>query len=346
MTHVALYRKYRPQKFTDVIDQEHVVSALSKQLQNNEVAHAYLFSGGRGTGKTSVARILAQELGVQEGDLYEIDAASNRGIDDIRAIRDVIHVRPFSSEYKIYIIDEAHMLTKEAWNALLKTLEEPPAHAIFILATTEPHKVPDTIVSRCQVFEFKKPDRATLVKMIEKVAKTEKFTIPKNALEHIALLGDGSYRDTLGIFEKIISSSTDRIITLEEVLAHTGIPDTSHILLLIEGTITGESDMALSALRNVADKGSDMKILLLLILERLRLLLLLRFAPKTADVLKHSVSKEDYAVLKKCAEDKEIRLNSDVIMPFLDASRRIAFTAIPELPIELAIMEVIEKNKK
>lgn len=346
MTHVALYRKYRPQKFSDVIDQEHVVGALKEQLKHDEVAHAYLFSGGRGTGKTSVARILSHELGTKEEDLYEIDAASNRGIDDIRAIRDVIHVSPFRSQYKIYIIDEAHMLTKEAWNALLKTLEEPPRHVIFILATTEPHKVPDTIVSRCQTFEFKKPDRNTLIKMIEKVAKAEKFSIPKEALEHIALLGDRSYRDTLGILEKVISSSTDKKITLDEVLAQTGIPDASLVLDVIEGTLKSYPDKALSALQKVTEKGGDMNIFLLLILERLRLLLLYRFAPKSAEKFEDSVSKEDIHALKLFAEDKTIKLNSEVLLTFLDAHKRLSFSAVPGLPIELAILEIIEKKEK
>lgn len=341
--HIALYRKYRPQKFSDVIDQEHVVKALSEQLKNNELAHAYLFSGGRGTGKTSVARILAKELKTSEEDLYEIDAASNRGIDDIRAIRDVIHIRPFRSEYKIYIIDEAHMLTKEAWNALLKTIEEPPRHVIFILATTEPHKVPDTIISRCQTFEFKRPDRKTLAKVVEKVAKAEKFSIPKEAVEHIALLGDSSYRDTLGMLEKVISASKDNKITLDEVLAQTGIPDTKLVLDIISGTVSKDGDKALSALHTISEKGGDMGILLLLILERLRLLLLLRFAPKTAEKLSDSVSKDDMETLKKIAEDTEVKLNSETILPFLEANRKISFSAIPSLPIELAILEIVEK---
>src|SRR6266436_4362104 len=148
--HQTLYRAYRPQDFSEVRGQEHIVKALEAAIKSKKISHAYLFSGGRGTGKTSVARILARELGVTDKDLYEMDAASNRGIDDIRELREGVYAMPFESPYKFYIIDEAHMLTKEAWNALLKTLEEPPAHVIFILATTDIDKVPDTIVSRCQ----------------------------------------------------------------------------------------------------------------------------------------------------------------------------------------------------
>ncbi|HXK39597.1 MAG TPA: AAA family ATPase, partial [Candidatus Paceibacterota bacterium] len=150
----ALYRKYRPQSFDAVRGQDHIVAVLSSALEKGQVGHAYLFSGTRGTGKTSVARIFAKALGIGEQDTYELDAASNRGIDDVRALRDAVHVMPFGSPYKIYIIDEVHMLTKEAFNALLKTLEEPPAHVIFILATTEFEKLPETIVSRCEVHTF------------------------------------------------------------------------------------------------------------------------------------------------------------------------------------------------
>ena len=148
----ALYRKYRPENFDEVLGQDHIVTTLSESLKLGNVAHAYLFSGGRGTGKTTMARILARAVNCSENDLYEIDAASNRGIDDIRELREAVNTLPFESPYKVYIIDEVHMLTKEAFNALLKTLEEPPAHALFILATTEMDKLPETIVSRCQTF--------------------------------------------------------------------------------------------------------------------------------------------------------------------------------------------------
>jgi DNA polymerase-3 subunit gamma/tau len=155
----VLYRKYRPNDWGDVIGQDHIVNVLENSIKLKKISHAYLFSGSRGTGKTSIARIFANALGISPNDIYEIDAASNRGIDDIREIRDGVNVLPLESTHKVYIIDEVHMLTKEAFNAILKTLEEPPAHAIFILATTETEKIPETVVSRCQVFSFKKPNR-------------------------------------------------------------------------------------------------------------------------------------------------------------------------------------------
>jgi len=201
MSKVVLYRKYRPQSFEEVLGQDHIVSVLKNAVKTGRVSHAYLFSGSRGTGKTSLARILAKALNcakftgkskdvpcdkcsacisVNNGnslDLIEIDAASNRGIDEIRELRDKVRYAPSSSAYKVYIIDEVHMLTKEAFNALLKTLEEPPAHCVFIMATTELHKVPDTILSRTQQFDFKRASQKELVDNLQSIAKKEKLNI-------------------------------------------------------------------------------------------------------------------------------------------------------------------------
>jgi len=155
----TLYRKHRPTAFEDVFGQDEVISILQNSIKQGSISHSYLFSGTRGTGKTSIARIFARELGTSDQDIYEIDAASNRGIGEIRELRAGVDTRPFNSNYKVYIIDEVHMLTKEAFNALLKTLEEPPSHVLFILATTEKHKILDTIISRCQVFDFNRPNK-------------------------------------------------------------------------------------------------------------------------------------------------------------------------------------------
>ncbi len=205
MSHEVLYRKYRPQGFADVIGQDSVVKALSGAIKNKTIAHAYLFAGSRGIGKTSIARIFAREIGTTPNDIYEIDAASNRGIDDIRALRDAVGTLPFESEFKVYIIDEVHMLTKEAFNALLKTLEEPPKHVVFILATTEVYKLPETIVSRCQVFEFKRPTVDILKDTVMAIAEKEGFTIEPGGAELVALVGDGSFRDTHGVLERVIA---------------------------------------------------------------------------------------------------------------------------------------------
>src|SRR3989344_4956778 len=179
----VLYRKYRPQEFNEVIGQEPVVKVLQGAVKLGNLSHAYLFAGSRGTGKTSLARILARAIGTSQNDLTEMDAASNRGIDEIREIRDSVNTLPYESKYKVYIMDEVHMLTKDAWNALLKTLEEPPAHVVFILATTELEKVPETVVSRCQTFSFKKPNLSTLKDFALVIAKKEGATLEPAAAE-------------------------------------------------------------------------------------------------------------------------------------------------------------------
>ena len=203
---MALYRKYRPKTFKDVVGQGHVISALQGALKEGTSAHAYLFYGSRGTGKTSVARILAHELGASDSDIHEIDAATYTGVDNISALREEAATMPFESKRKVYIVDEVHMLSKGAFNAFLKLLEEPPSHVSFILATTELEKVPDTIQSRCQVFTFKKPIQKDIVDMVTKIAKVEGFTIEKSSAELIALRADGSFRDSQSILQKILSS--------------------------------------------------------------------------------------------------------------------------------------------
>src|SRR3990170_1736038 len=224
MHDLALYRKYRPKKFKEVLVQNHIVDVLESSVETNKVSHAYLFVGSRGTGKTSVARIFATSIGVSINDMYEIDAASNRGIEDIKELRDGARVLPFDSKYKVYIIDEVHMLSKDAWGALLKTLEEPPKHVIFILATTELEKVPETIISRCQTFTFKKPSEEILKKFVIEIAGKEKLKLEDDTADLIALLGEGSFRDTAGIIQKLLSFSKDKVITRDEVEAVTGAP--------------------------------------------------------------------------------------------------------------------------
>ncbi len=219
-----MYRTYRPKTFAEVRGQEEVVSVLEAAIKKGDVAHAYLFAGGWGTGKTSMARILARALDTSDEDIYEMDAASNRGIDEIRELREGVSTMPFNSKYKFYIIDEAHALTKDAWGAFLKTLEEPPAHAIFVLATTELDRVPETIQSRCQVFRFKKPSHEILKKLVLDVAKKEGVSLESAGAELIALAGDGSFRDTLGTLQKALTISGDATLTEAEIAKVVGAP--------------------------------------------------------------------------------------------------------------------------
>lgn len=230
--HIALYRKYRPHTFEDVVGQEQLVSLLQSTIKQKKISHAYLFSGGRGTGKTTVARIFARDIGCNPEDIIEIDAASNRGIDEIRELRDAVRTAPFSSPYKVYIVDEAHMLTKEAANALLKTLEEPPSHVIFILATTDPEKLPSTIISRCQKVTFVSPDVTTLAKRLIYVAGEEGKELNDETATLIATHGKGSYRDALGVLEQVLTAGGKKI-THESVLAFLGVADKDVLLTLL-----------------------------------------------------------------------------------------------------------------
>ncbi len=233
VTHLALYRKYRPTSFDDVVGQEQLVTLLTSSIKQKKTAHAYLFCGGRGTGKTTVARIFARDIGCNPEDIIEIDAASNRGIDEIRELREAVRTAPFSSPFKVYIVDEAHMLTKEAANALLKTLEEPPSHVIFILATTDPEKLPSTIVSRCQKIVFKQPDLAILAKRLMHVADKEGKKLADESAELLARHGKGSYRDALGMLEQVLAIS-DKEVVHAHVTALLGTPDKDILLTLLD----------------------------------------------------------------------------------------------------------------
>ena len=336
--HQTLYRAYRPHTFDEVRGQDHIVKALEGAIKNKRTAHAYLFSGGRGTGKTTVARILARELGVSDKDLYEMDAASNRGIDDIRELREGVWMMPFESPYKFYIIDEAHMLTKEAWNALLKTLEEPPAHCIFVLATTEREKVPDTIQSRCEVYSFKSPTREMLADTIADTAKTEGYTLEKAAAELIALLAEGSFRDALSILQKVITSSGDKKISIVEVETISGAPKGELVRTIVRGIAQKDAATALAALRSAQEENIDARLLAKLIIHRLRVVLLARFAPELLPTFSRELSEADTELVTLLSKDKNV--TSDTLRLVLEAHERTAYAAVPFLPLELAIVDM------
>jgi DNA polymerase-3 subunit gamma/tau len=350
MSHQSLYREYRPKNFSQVAGQEQVVGALQEQLKSGTVAHAYLFAGSRGLGKTSIARIFAKELKISEKDLYEIDAASNNSVDDIRALSENIYTLPFESTHKLYILDEAHMLSKGAWNAFLKTLEEPPAHAIFILATTELEKVPETVRSRCQVFEFRKPTREALVKFVKNVAKKEKYELETSAAELLAILADGSYRDALSILQKVLVKEHDGMLSQTAVGGNifigkdlvekiTGAPKSSLVRGFVTALHEGSAEKALTVLRQSNEQDVDMSLYLSLVLEEARTILLVRHAPELRASYKTELG-EEYAAIEALAVAKDSKLTHATLKALLDASARIRFSPIPALPLELAVLEL------
>ncbi len=344
MSETALYRKYRPRDWKSVLGQEHVTDILEGSIKLEKVSHAYIFAGSRGTGKTSVARIFAKSLGSSDNDIYEIDAASNRGIDDIRAIRESVNSLPFNSKYKIYIVDEVHMLTKDAWNAFLKTLEEPPAHAIFIMATTEMDKIPETVVSRCQIFSFKKPSQEILKNLIISIAKKEGFALEPSSAELIAILSEGSFRDAEGILQKVISASSDKKISPEEVLRATGAPRSELVNDFISAIEAGDASDGLLAIEEAKKINVDISVYLKLILQKIRMILLLRYAPDMEKKIKDDLSETDFAFLKEIARKKESKINSSVLVALLEADAEISRAYLPELPLELAVIKLTSSS--
>lgn len=341
---VALYRKYRPQAFEDVIGQDQVVSVLKATIENKKISHAYLFAGSRGTGKTSVARIFAREIGTKDNDLYEIDAASNRGIDDIRDIKESVQTLPFESPYKVYIVDEVHMLTKEAFNALLKTLEEPPRYVIFILATTELDKIPETVLSRCQVFQFKKPSEKMLADVVTTIARSEGYSIAPDAAELVALLGDGSFRDSEGQLEKVLSLSSNAKITLEEAEKITGAPRNSLINAFVGSVARLSLGEALQQLGKVSESNTDVSMFLKLALMKMRYILLIKFAKDMESAIAEKVSDADMKLLKELSVSNK-GITAELLSELLGAQAMVGRSYIPELPIELALVKILGKNE-
>jgi DNA polymerase-3 subunit gamma/tau len=338
---MSLYRAYRPSTFAQVRGQEHVVSVLEAAVKNEKIAHAYLFAGGRGTGKTSMARILAGALGTDPQDIYEMDAASNRGIDEIRELREGVSTLPFASSYKFYIIDEAHALTKDAWGALLKTLEEPPSHVIFVLATTELDRVPETIVSRCQVFSFKKPSHEVLKSLVLDVAKKEGASMAPAGAELVALMGDGSFRDTLGILQKVLTISSDEKLTEEEVAKVVGAPSNQTVNDFLKALVAKDIGAAISQFHTAIASGSEAKTFILLALTKVRAILLLRFAPKLEAELAGQFGEDDLKLLKDLAGKDGVAINSALLSELITALLETSRAPLPQIPLELALYRAL-----
>lgn len=294
MGYTALYRKFRPTTFSEMVGQDAITRTLKNQIIAGRVGHAYLFNGGRGTGKTSAAKILARAVnclnpiegepcneceickGAINGsltDVVEMDAASNNSVEDIRSIREEVNFLPTKAKYRVYIIDEVHMLSTGAFNALLKTLEEPPDHVKFILATTEPQKLPATILSRCQRFDFKRISNEDIIKRLEIVCKESEINITKEALEIIATLSEGAMRDALSILERCVQDGENNIDE-NKIKDLVGIPKRTYINKITQGIVNYDVDIAIETMSKVLDEGKDLNNLLWEIIKYINCLLI------------------------------------------------------------------------
>ncbi|KKQ18299.1 MAG: polymerase III gamma/tau subunit protein [Berkelbacteria bacterium GW2011_GWA1_36_9] len=359
---MVYYRKFRPQKFADILGQEHIVQTLTNALSSGDFSHGYLFAGPRGTGKTTLARVMAKALNCtgrslakdsfepcnkcssckeitlgRSLDLIEIDAASNRGIDEIRDLREKIRFAPTKSKYKIYIIDEVHMLTKEAFNALLKTLEEPPKHAIFMMATTEPQKILPTILSRVQRFDFRRAELEELKKLLKKIAQAEAIKIDDEAIGLLAQLSTGSYRDALSLFGQISSvrKTIASNITLEQIQQILGLAQDKSVFDFAEALAMGNRKLAFELISKLNLQGIDFENFTVKLIETLRKIALWELGEDQLFDLTHEYQDK----VKKMAEIFEINLLMKMIEKFALALPQIKSASIPQLPLEMIVFE-------
>ena len=360
MSYQVIARKYRPQRFSDVIGQEHVTQTLANAIAAGRIAHAYLFVGPRGTGKTTVARIFAKCLNctggpkvdfdendpkcaeITEGrslDVLEIDGASNRGIDEIRELRDTVKYAPASSRYKIYIIDEVHMLTKEAFNALLKTLEEPPAHAKFMFATTEPEKVLPTILSRCQRFDLRKIPTREIVQHLAHISKLEGVNADEAALYAIARGADGGMRDAESALDQLISFCGN---TLQEadVLSMFGLTSRSQVLSLAEAVVAGDTHRALKELDSLANQGKDFSRLLADLQGHFRNALIYQISNGDLSLIEASETELDS--LKNTASSLPVSIFSRLIETLAESEWRLREASSKRIALEVTLLKAIE----
>lgn len=362
MSYLVLARKWRPLVWKDVLGQEHVTSTLKNAIKNERLAHAYLFTGPRGVGKTTAARILAKSLNCDKGitttpcnqcsscreiadsintDVYEIDGASNRGINEIRSLREKIKYAPSGGRYKIYIIDEVHMLTKEAFNALLKTLEEPPEHVVFIFATTEPHKVPSTIISRCQRFDFRRISTQEIIKSLRNICKQENIKIDDEAIQIISMKADGSLRDSQSILDQMISY-TEGTITGEEVIKALGLIEQEVFFQITD--IVQEKDIkkGIQLVEEIVSKGYDIEEFLNGLEDHLRNLLFIISTQNTNILQTSETYKKQYlSQTEKFEEGDILRL----IKITTDAKARLRRGVPPRFQLELAVIKMIKMDK-
>lgn len=359
MEHLALYRKYRPSTFDEVIGQEHITRALKNQIASGNIGHAYLFTGSRGIGKTSIARILARAVNCQDNqngspcgkcanclklesqndiNIIEIDAASNNRVDDVRELREKVKFMPVDAKYKVYIIDEVHMLTDSAFNALLKTLEEPPKHVIFILATTEAHKLPATILSRCIRFDFRLVGTEDLVSLLKHVLDNEKIEYDDEALKAIAIAGEGSVRDTLSIADSVIAYSLGKI-TLDGVQRLLGSTDESLMVEYFDRLANKDIGGILELVNSIDEGGKNMSILVKDLSKHARNLLVCKSCNNPNGIL--NMSEESFQKIKGQSDKFDEKTLIGYMQCFGSAENELRYTLSPRLLLETLSLSVM-----
>lgn len=360
--YLALYRKYRPQNFDEVIGQDHIIKTLVNQIKFDKISHAYLFTGSRGTGKTSTAKIFARAINCLNNhdgspcgeceackalssnniDVLEIDAASNNGVDEIRELREKVKYPPVVGKYKVYIIDEVHMLSTSAFNALLKTLEEPPTHTVFILATTEVHKLPATILSRCLRFDFRLVSLENLSALLERVLKSENIKFDQESINTIARAGEGSVRDTLSIADRCVSFAGDEL-TYQKVLSVLGISERETLIKLTENILSKNLGECLVELDSVLASGKSPLVFSNDLIAYLRdLLLIWSLGKKAREIV---VVKDDVfeAMAKQAVEENYSKIAWS-IETLSGVEQDLRYSAKPRIVLEAAIIKIVNEN--
>lgn len=356
--HKALYREYRPLVFDDVIGQDHIIRTLKNQIKENSMSHAYLFCGTRGTGKTTTAKILSRAVNCQASnqdhpcnqcpscqsildssnlDVIEIDAASNNSVDDIRELRDTVKYTPANSKYKVYIIDEVHMLSQGAFNALLKTLEEPPSYVIFILATTEPNKIPATILSRCQRFDFKRVSVGDLIDRMKLICQSESIDIDEDALRIIARNGQGSVRDALSILDKCLSFGGN-ILTGDQVLELLGGSDPDQLLKMAKSIMDSDVCKSMEMIEDYFMWGKDLRLFVEDITDFFRSLMMVKIFGQASDLV--DLTRDQGQTMMSLAKDIDTEEIIRILTILSDLSEKLRFSTNQRMTLEIYIMKL------